>query len=80
MIEDAQDEIRSGLFYIDFTVAFIDVKNAISNGENPDFCDPGAKITDIGKALRMVFNKYYHPSYSHPDPMLEGVFSPHYGM
>lgn len=80
MIEDAQDEIRSGLFYIDFTAAFLDMKNAISNGKNPDFCDPGAKITDIGKALRMVFNKHYHPSDSYPDPMVEGICFTHYGI
>ena len=75
MVEDAYEEIASGLFYVDFTTAFWDIKDVAAGIEDPDNVgDAGAKITPVGMALRSVFNKYYTPPEYNPDPMLDGLF------
>lgn len=75
MVEDAYEEIAAGLFYIDFTTAFWDIRDVASGEMNPDDVgDAGAKITPIGMAIRSVFNKYYTPPKYYGDPMLDGLF------
>ena len=75
MVEDAYEEIAAGLFYIDFTTAFWDIRDVASGEMKPDDVgDAGAKITPIGMAIRSVFNKYYTPPKYYGDPMLDGLF------
>lgn len=57
MVEDAYQEIAAGLFYIDFTFAFWDVRKYADGKLNVDeISEAGAKITPIGDALRSVLN------------------------
>lgn len=75
MVEDAYEEIAAGLFYIDFTTAFWDIRDVALGEMNPDDVgDAGVKITPIGMAIRSVFNKYYTPPQYYGDPMLDGLF------
>lgn len=75
MVEDAYEEIAAGLFYIDFTTAFWDIRDVAAGIEDPDnIGDAGAKITPVGMAIRSVFNKYYTPPKYYGDPMLDGLF------
>lgn len=75
MVEDAYEEIAAGLYYIDFTTAFWDIRDVAAGIMSPEEVgDAGAKITPIGAALRAVFNPYYQEPDSYPDPMLDGLF------
>lgn len=57
MVEDAYEEIASGLFYVDFTTAFWDIKDVADGKLNVDeISEAGAKITPIGDALRSILN------------------------
>ena len=75
MVEDAYEEIAAGLYYIDFTTAFWDIRDVAAGIMSPEEVgDAGAKITPIGAALRAVFNPYYKMPKTYPDPMLDGLF------
>ena len=75
MVEDAYEEKAAGLFYIDFTTAFWDIRDVAAGEKLPDEVgDAGAKITPVGAALRSVFNPYYEEPETYPDPMLDGLF------
>lgn len=57
MVEDAYQEIAAGLFYIDFTFAFWDVRNYADGKLNVDeISEAGEKITPIGDALHSILN------------------------
>ena len=58
MVEDAYQEIAAGLFYVDFTFAFWDIRK-LADGELDidEVSEAGAKITPIGSALRSVFSQ-----------------------
>lgn len=75
MVEDAAEEIAAGLFYIDFTTAFWDIRDVAAGKKDPkNVGDAGAKISPVGIALREVFNRYYKGPDYYPDPMLDGLF------
>ena len=75
MVEDAYEEIASGLFYVDFTTAFWDIRDVAAGVKDPDTIgDAGAKIIPVGMELRTVFNKYYTPPKYYPDPMFDCLF------
>ena len=57
MVEDAYQEIAAGLFYVDFTFAFWDIRK-LADGEldRDEVSEAGAKITPVGDALRSVLS------------------------
>lgn len=57
MVEDATDEIMSGLYRLDLSLTLMEYKDAIEGYEhNEDLGYVTAVITDIGNLMREIFN------------------------
>lgn len=57
MVEDATDEIMSGLYRLDLSLTLMEYKDAIEGYEhNEDLGYVTAVITDIGNLIREIFN------------------------
>lgn len=73
MVEDAQEELAAGLFYLDMTTTLWNCRKFIMDEiDENEIGDPGARISDVGRTLRYIFNPYYegYHNMDMPDPML----------
>ena len=73
MVEDAQEELAAGLFYLDMTTILWNYRKFIMDEiDENEIGDPGARVSDVGRTLRYIFNPYYegYHKMDMPDPML----------
>ena len=59
MVEDAQEELAAGLFYLDMTTTLWNYRKFIMDEiDENEIGDPGARVSDVGRTLRYIFNLY----------------------